>query len=195
MKNAWRYDKYCYRRPHIHQELVANCELREEKLKIKWGRNRRNRRYLDPWVMEKSHGFQKSWKKYRHTQYRLAGTRSETNKHIVYIKCGWYNFWALEQYFRKNNIPYRIDTKRKSTNYIIYQYTKRQFVGYVPHYYLTSSNKQKSYSIPKYIDIPLDKPIKHIYRSYKIIGHIITWWSDKNINIWRLLNVNRICER
>jgi hypothetical protein len=50
----------------------------------------------------------KSWKDRRKTQYRLAGIRSEENKHVTVLD-DWLDAYHLEKHFEEHDIPYRVE--------------------------------------------------------------------------------------
>jgi len=74
MKNSWKYENIRHFR--TLQEMAANDEDRDEGRRIKWGRAKRNPRYLDPWSYDRTHNEQKSWKKKRKQQYNIINNNN-----------------------------------------------------------------------------------------------------------------------
>jgi len=61
----------------------------------------------------RSRNRRKSWKTRRKTQYRLAGTRSESNQHVTLVE-DWLDAWHLKEHFEEYDIPYREEEIRET---------------------------------------------------------------------------------
>ena len=187
MKNKWRYASY--RRMRTYQERRANCLYKEDGQRVKWGRACRNNKALDPWSLEDQHHYEKSWKKRRKTQY-WSNARKQT-EHFLFIPYyypgnGYGDIWQLEGYFKDHNIPYRLKCVYNS-------YTR----SYRPFKWVC----QPSTKIPNISPVDgrqrgfIDKGA-HIkvysdeVKTYKVKDHLgwnLTWWSNKNIGIEKML--------
>lgn len=180
-KNAWRY--HCYRRPHVHQEMVANCELREEGEVEKWGRGGRKMHDLDPWITEQSHGSQKNWKKRRKTQYREAGARN--NKHKIYV-VEWREKWNLEKYFKDKDIPFRIQEHTELYTYKRVEDTQYVLSGYSPYYGWKNDQIQRGWK-EVWKEIKLEVPIITYRKCRRTIGYTFTYWTEKSLDLEKII--------
>lgn len=123
-----------------------------------------------------------SWKDKRKTQYRVDGRGKEYTKTIT---SSWkYSpiVWHLKEYFRKNDIPFRL----KINN--IYKWVE------VTEEWRTVETKEKTVQVsvicgklvhtwaPKYIRklVPIEP--KMVYK-LDHTEHVFTWWSHKDVGI------------
>lgn len=186
-----------YRSMRTHSEQVANEEICEDGMRIKWGRARRNSSVLDPWNNEKQPITQKSWKCKRQNQYNV-GKRGKN--HTLYIAehiwNRWSTVWKFECYCKDHNIPYLVKTL--AHNEVHWQYQRTwQFIGYETSKQLkrivTGEYKKKA----EWVWIPYQKPVYDwvydynaplIKRTYSVYdGTELIWWSDKDIGIEYIL--------
>jgi hypothetical protein len=174
MKNKYKY--HYYRPVRVRAEMRDACVIKEDGVREQWGR--RTMHDLDPWNLEKCHGYQKSWKKLRRTKYREAGLKSGKNKYTLGVK-DWFNMRKLEKYFKAYNIPYCINERghRELVRYT--RYTKNVFVGYKK--YVCGNGKERLW--PEYKEVVLNPPEEYRYWNRHIDGYDITWWSDKDIGV------------
>ncbi len=124
----------------------------------------------------------KSWKDKRKTQYR--GEKRGPKQSIHLNDKAWRILWDLEEYFKKHDIPYRVEKKRKKVIYTVTITTKREKWRQVPLY--THPFRGTVHQIGfrwEYREIPLETPIVKRYKSYESLGYEIVWWSNKDIGI------------
>lgn len=179
-KKSYHY----YRRLSTHGELVANDEIREDGVRIKWGRARRNKGLLDSWCNEKVPINQKTWKVLRKTQYR-NGKRGQRHVYEIYDK--WYSGWKFEEYCREHDIPCAVKNYAHLESSWEYQKTW-EIICYRPTIGCTINNIKYPNLHPIYgyvyhYDLPLVKRVWSVYDKTELI-----WWSDKDIGIERILN-------
>lgn len=196
-KKRWRYH-YCHC-GQVHQEMVANCEYREDGERVKWGRPIRSGMYMDQWNNDKPHNHEKSWKKKRKTQYR---NRSEMVEHTIYLEDRVYKLWEVQRWFDSQDIPYRVEDIRKSHTRMRYYERRWVFIRNEPRidWYKVREGHGKSlvirweskYSIRPiygYREFKLSQP--EVVKWTTVEGVKLTWWSDKDIGIQRVLNQYR----
>jgi hypothetical protein len=153
-----------------------------------WCRPKRRPNNLVDRYDDRPHGYQKSWKKFRKTQYHTNG---RGQKHSVILPAKTQIF-ELECYFKDHNIPYKIREIKESKIYTR-PIRKKRVLYKAPNYVI------------KYVWI--DKKIKQIkvhqagYRNvykwyndgYKqcsqayLKEYEVTWWSNKDIGIEYLI--------
>lgn len=111
------------RKIKTHQEIVANDEIIDGKIRERWGRRRRNKKTLDPWISEKLHHFQHSWKRKSKDKKQYFG---RGHKHIYFIKIDdsfgyYYQMWNFKDYCNRNGIPHKVvkmySSRTSSTGY------------------------------------------------------------------------------
>ncbi len=194
MKNKARWAK-CFRRPHTTQERRANPK------KNKFARAKRNQKNLvDSWY-DKTPCVQKTWKVKRQTQYRVDG-RGE--KHQLFLSARSLSSWKLEEWFKNHDIPHRLQPIMKVEFVLQTHRMKYVEVGTrqktVVHKKPKSKKKNKeitqyesrTYSVPvyRYKPIRLEEPVKRKRRF--LTGYMLTWWSDKKIDVDKILGQCRI---
>jgi hypothetical protein len=112
-----------YRKIKTHQEIVANDEIKDDGNRERWGRKRRSKKTLDPWVLEKQHHFQKNWKRRSKDKKQYFG---RGQKHIYFLKIDndfryHYKEWNFREYCNRNGIPYKVVrvyvSRKSSTEY------------------------------------------------------------------------------
>jgi hypothetical protein len=169
-----------YRNPRTMQERRANGK------RSKWARAKRNKALATLVDWNKHHGYQKSWKKKRKTQYRVGGRGQEYRCYIdrddiPHNHSYWNTYWDLEEYFKEHNIPFQI-----KADYDIHIHkelitTKRVCV----------SSKQCSQTFCGRIfywtkhewgDEPV-KPYVKIRKSHTLKGFKVTWWTNKKLDL------------
>lgn len=186
-KKKWRYN--WYRRPCVHQQMVENCELREDGERVDWSRGGRRPHDLDPWTNEPRHSKQKSWKKKRKNQYREAGIRTDANKHVIFIT-EWRDMWQLEEYLEKYNIPFIKKEKRTIYYKKHIQRTKQVIIGYEPWYGYAYQYKEDIKPIqrgwkPIYKEVTLATPIITKYRCGYTESWTFTYWAKNTLTNWK----------
>jgi len=177
MKNKWKYNYY--RKFQTHCEQKANCEIREDGERIKWGRPSRNPYRLDSWTLERPYNHQKSWKKQRKTKYHPSGVRNKNTKHSIFL-IDRKQEYRLTEYLRKNRISFRSIRKGRKLKKYYLQTTRREFVGCKDFYIKGLTNR---YLQPVYEDVPLEKPILRSYYLHYTDGWLVTWWYHKDIGV------------
>lgn len=177
-------------------ELRANQETRDDGVREKWGRKRRNKAMLDPWCNEQPSGYQKSWKMKREKQYHVDG-RGE--KHSIVVDNDWRSSWRFEEYCREHNITYEVRRLHRLEYYWQYYSHTWECVGEewakkLKRTVQIGDNKKKKvlwttewYRRPKYASVErlLDKPIRRC-RSITT-GYELIWWSNKDIGMEYIL--------
>lgn len=150
--NPWKY--HFYRRIRTTQErrlVKAANDWADEYGKV----HVRGRRSKMPnsWD-EFHHTRQKSWKKFRKTQYRDHGLRHDRNRHemVVYEPPGgyWYDrstYRAYTEHFDRMDVPYVVEPIRElySRSYCPYR--------------------------------------RQIYYYYQTVAWTIVWWADKDVGV------------
>ena len=99
-----------YRKIKTHQEIVANNEIKDGGEREKFGRPRRNKKFLDPWLLEKQHNFQKNWKRRSKDKKQYFG---RGQKHIYFLKIDddfhyYTKEWNFKEYCNRNGIPHKV---------------------------------------------------------------------------------------
>ena len=183
-------DKRRYARAYRYPKTTAESRANEG---CKYARAKRRKANLPDayWDMPVSkNSWDKSWKLTRKKQYRNRG-----KKHEIYIESttGWgydKEVILLEDYFRKHNIPYRIDEVGEKYTEVYYITRKRVKDCYLPYYtklWCKSSQQHQAgwYWTYKWVD--LEEPIKKTCKRKRVLGYTIVWWTDKDIGIDRIL--------
>lgn len=86
------------------------------------------------------HHYQKSWKSKRKTQYRLAGSRSDSRKRVMLVDVtpSWPSMiWKYEDYLRERDIPHRIEKVKESYCYWSWHRMRWVQASYTKYYKLT----------------------------------------------------------
>ena len=140
------------------------------------------------------------WKDYRKTQYRPDGRGARHE--MIFDSLSWKEEWALEEYLKDHNIPYRIEDIKESRRRKYVVRTKREKWYERPVYtynwrWFTLPSGKKMFNRERghqigwewvYRDVPLDKPIIRWYNYKTVVATRLVWWSDKNIGIKYILN-------
>ncbi len=181
-----KYFRKWYKTPHIRNEAKQNQEG--------WCRAKRRPANLpDPWD-DRPRGHQKSWKKFRKTQYHSGGRGTEHT-----IEIGPYDIheWNFKEYLEEHGIPYRMEPIKEFYNY------KKPIWKRV-----LGDRKEPVYRFNHYRDedgklcygcrlerweykYHWEKDGWEMTRTYRVIGYKITWWSDKDIGIKYILELCR----
>ena len=198
MRNKTKNQKF-YRRPRTTQERRVNGK------RSKWCRGKRRAGHLPDTYDDPQACIQKTWKVKRRHQYRECG-RGQQHKIFLPSKGGpryrfWVNIWELEEYLNNHEIPFRVEKVekvdvREDTHQRVYKCT-----GWEP-YTVTYNNRPwprmgnkkvktivctetRWRGIYSWVWVKLAQP--RVGRWYTLVGYNITWWSDKDIGIDRIL--------
>lgn len=194
---------YYYRKPKTTQERKIACDDEHRP----YIRGKRTARSLpNAWDdRPKSQINPKSWKKITKNKHQ-SKVESRGKKHSIYLpenknltsSSSWRDMTYLkvssfEDYCKRHSIPHNVVEKKKiSFRY----YDEKVFVpnGKMKHYYRlarcgtneTSVAPKIFYSVQDGDWVLTGKQKKHKIR--ETIGYTLTWWSDKDIGIDRILN-------
>jgi hypothetical protein len=185
-----------YRAPRTTQER------RENGKRSKWGRAKRNSRNLVNSWDDARFTHQKTWKVKRRHQYRERG-----KEHTVFLPNDgakswgfWVNTWELEEYLNDKGIPFRLEKVEQCECRT--QSTQRVYrcVGHEPYTYVRAIRPRKngakkvetryetvtSYrSTYDWVTVKLAKP--RTTRWSTLLGYRLTWWSDKDVGMERII--------
>lgn len=181
MKNRFRF--------RLGQEWRANAPDEDGR---RWGRAKRANRvhttFIDYDRGPRTHRrSRKTWKNRRDKQYHVDGRQT---KHEIVISPDRHE-WLLSEYFKKHDIPYRITPRREQRTGVRWIKDKRTAVfrpRYV-HRYVNGqfiATHQIGYEL-HYYWIPLETPIRKEYTYYVTVDYTVTWWSNKDIDIEKIL--------
>ena len=175
-----------YRHPRTTAERRANQDG--------WCRARRNSNNLPNTWDDRPTTITKSWKDRRKKQYYIGG---RGKRHEIFLDSKYYE-WNLENYFKDHNIPYKIEEIKRGYTKIWYQTEESIFLTYKERKYKYTKRNGKVieyfYTVPVYETVKLDPPIPHIRHYSKVVGYKVTWWSNKDIGIDRIIGKIRIME-
>jgi hypothetical protein len=175
-----------YRHPRTRQEARANQEG--------WERAKRRPIHLPDTYDDLWTDREKSWKATRKTQYHPGGRGKE---HSIEVDPDWTYEWDLSEYFKKHNIPYRIERVCES-RMRKFRKTKRVSKGIGPVYKIQHYRDEEGQL--KWVDV-----FSHFTEKYEwvndgyewksvidVVAYRIIWWSDKDIGIDYILKQCRI---
>lgn len=137
----------------------------------------------------------KCWKDKRKTQYRPNG-RGKQHEIILKDERRWGPLWRVEEYFRENDIPYRVENIKRNVRFKRVIRTKSVLDYSIPYYthryeYIDGVlHRIRGHQIGYreiFKKIPLDKPIIRWYNRSELEGYRIIWWSDKDIDIEKII--------
>lgn len=170
----------------------------------KWGRARRNARNLPDSYDDRPTCVQKTWKVKRKKQYHENGRGQE---HKIFLPedgsprwMFWVNTWELEEWFVEHDIPHCLRKIEHIEVHTQHYREKYVCVGYREVPYLRRERPRKNgarktetkfvestrwESIYEWRRVKLAKP--RTYRTAKLLGYELTWWSNRNIGINQLL--------
>jgi len=174
-----------YRNPHTRNEKKQNQEG--------WCRAKRRPAHLIDSYDDKPHGHQKSWKKFRKTQYHIGGRGKE---HTLRISNNNISIWSLEKEFRKLNIPFRIDEVREPYRFKRKKWKLVKSKWKMPVYCrvrikdtTSKSGWNWAYKIVRWeYQAEWQEDGWEWQNSYRIVAYDVTWWSDKDIGVEYILN-------
>lgn len=179
----------------VGQEVRAN--LPDENGRS-WGRPRRAhavKSMFTDWDSRDRHyqRDKKSWKRKRDKQYYVDGRQ---RKHSVTLPGDQLRTWLLSQYFEKHGIPFRILPRREKRTSVYWVTTERRACYNVPNYpwhcYIRPAHcgiadtRQRGWKTV-YYDYPLETPIRKERSYWVTVEYTVTWWSNKDINIEKIL--------
>ena len=191
MRNKVKHQRL-RRRPRTTQERRASGE---------WGRPRRNpNNLIDMWD-DKCSCIQKTWKVKRLHQYRELGRGQQ---HVIFVPEDRGRFymhtWDLEDWFDNHDISHCIKMVWSSEVIVTTHEQVYKMVGWEPYTYLKTvrprgvgaKKTETIYEVHtswrgvyKWVDVKLARPRER--RWSKLIGYTLTWWSNKDIGIDRVL--------
>jgi hypothetical protein len=186
-----KYFRKWYQSPKTRNEARQN-QGDEYIKKNPWCRAKRRPHNLpDPWD-DKPRGHQKSWKKFRKTQYHTCGRGKE---HTVEIGPYDIHEWHFTEYLTEHGIPYRMDSIKEFYNYKKPIWKRVQDATKTPVYRHvrvkdedSRSGYTWSYQIVRWeYKSHWEKDGWEMTRAYRVIGYRITWWADKDIGIEYIL--------
>ena len=179
------------RYPRTQQERRANGK------RCEWARGRRSASNLPTAYDDKYVHTEKNWKGKRLTQYRPNGRGRE---HSLYISADrewgslqhwvWYSTVRnLECYFEDFDIPHVIEKDRVGYTKTYVVTTQPVKVGTTDVYRDRNGIRSVWYSFDRYEDVPLEKPYSYTRHWSELKGYKITYWTNKNIDIQRILSL------
>lgn len=183
---------------HRHMRTTAERRANSDPELRKYVRGKRSPRMLPSYWTDRQTTKTKSWKDKRLIQYRPDGRGVEHEIHIG-KQFGWGPIYRIEEYFKDHEIPFVIDHLYDTEIELIYGRWSTEVVGYEKYtttrYIRDKKSKKKHKTILEYVTewrakydrvwTQYDKPREVHYRHDK--GYNVTWWSDKDIGIDRII--------
>jgi hypothetical protein len=182
MGHKWRYFKCPKTRNEKKQNQDGWCRAK-----------RRPHNLVDSWD-DKPHCHQRTWKKFRKTQYHPGG---RGKKHTIYIDDTHISIWGVKTFFEEHDIPYDIEWVLKPTTFKRKNYKKvvdrlrrkyRRIWNRKTHQFEKDYNHQMGWEEVWHWE--WDGTYK-TYTGSSIVGYNITWWYDKDVGIEYVLEQNR----
>jgi len=158
-----------------------------------WCRPKRRPAHLaDAWD-DRPRGYQRSWKKFRKTKYRL-GHRGQ--KHTVFCE-GYVKAWSLKEYCESHDIPYNMERVTEVYTYRTPIYSKRLLWRTPKYFYkhVWGKNKNGDRCILKEVRHQVGWEDRYDWviigyqnkQGHKLLGYNFIWWSNKNIGVEYIL--------
>jgi hypothetical protein len=174
-----------FRCPRTNNEKRANQDEYEERTKIAplCRAKRHPRNLADAWD-DKHHEVQRSWKVKRKQQYRYERRGAE---HRVFLE-GWRGIWHIEEYFRDNDIPYKIEKVTEQYTYTAPIHSKK-VKRKVPDYVYRERLVDGKWVSEIHHQIGWKEEYDFVIIGYQrkvgvtLTGYNLIWWSNKDIGI------------